>query len=81
MSAQEIPVNGKTSIDVTLAEASVGLDEVVVTAIGIRREKKALGYAVQDIAGDVVQKAAAPTIVADCRVRVPVFILTVQTAT
>ena len=63
MSAQEIPVNGKTSIDVTLAEASVGLDEVVVTAIGIRREKKALGYAVQDIAGDVVQKAAAPTIV------------------
>ena len=44
MSAQEIPLNGQTTINVTLAEEAVGLDEVVVTALGIRREKKALGY-------------------------------------
>lgn len=32
------------------------LEEVVVTALGIKREKKALGYAVQDIKGDQLQK-------------------------
>jgi len=42
---QDIPVNGRTTINVTLAETSQQLQEVVVTALGIRSEKKALGYA------------------------------------
>lgn len=54
MSAQEIPLNGQTSVNITLAEAAVGLDEVVVTALGIRREKKALGYSVQDVGTDAI---------------------------
>ncbi len=38
-------------------EADVlGLDEVVVTAFGISREKKALGYAVQDVKNDVIER-------------------------
>lgn len=42
-------VFGGQPIDVALAEETTGLDEVVVTALGIEREKKALGYAVQEV--------------------------------
>ena len=34
----------------------LGLDEVVVTALGITREKKALGYSVQEVLGDNISK-------------------------
>jgi TonB-linked SusC/RagA family outer membrane protein len=49
MQGQEILVNGKTTIDVTLNVLTVGMDEVVVTALGIKREKKALGYSVGEV--------------------------------
>ncbi len=54
MKTQEIPVAGKTAINVTMEEAIFGVDEVVVTALGIRREEKALGYSVQQVSGDVL---------------------------
>ena len=44
-------VSGKT-LEVTLKEDTEMLDEVVVTALGIKREEKALGYAVQKVSGD-----------------------------
>lgn len=46
---QEIPVQGRTSINVTLLASSLTVDEVVVTAMGISRERKALGYAMSTI--------------------------------
>ncbi len=49
--SQELKVNNRTLINVSLQENQQLLDEVVVTALGISREKKALGYAVQDIKG------------------------------
>ena len=39
-------------INVVLKSDAKALDEVVVTAMGISREKKALGYAVQDVKSD-----------------------------
>lgn len=39
-------------MEVRLSESSLSLDEVVVTALGIKREKKALGYAMQELKGD-----------------------------
>ena len=51
---EEIPIAGKTTIDVILDPEVVGLDEVVVTALGISRQKKSLGYAVQEVGGDAV---------------------------
>jgi TonB-linked SusC/RagA family outer membrane protein len=51
---QEIAVAGQKVINVTLKSDVVGLDEVVVTALGISREKKSLGYATQEIKGDAV---------------------------
>lgn len=53
----EVPVNGQTSLDVRLEVDAVGLNEVTVTALGISREKKALGYAVQEVKGDAIDKA------------------------
>jgi TonB-linked SusC/RagA family outer membrane protein len=41
---QQISVNGRTRIDVSLAEESKSLSTVVVTALGIKREAKTLGY-------------------------------------
>ncbi|RZS99943.1 SusC/RagA family TonB-linked outer membrane protein [Aquimarina brevivitae] len=49
---QEVVVGDSNSINITLAEDTAQLEEVVVTAQGIRREKKALGYAVATIASD-----------------------------
>ncbi|WP_266365100.1 SusC/RagA family TonB-linked outer membrane protein [Tellurirhabdus rosea] len=46
---QDVAIGNRTTIDVTLAEDASTLQEVVVTALGISREKKALNYAVQDI--------------------------------
>jgi len=49
-------INGRTTIDVVMSTAARGLDEVVVTALGISRDKKSLGYAVQEVNGDNVSK-------------------------
>jgi TonB-linked SusC/RagA family outer membrane protein len=46
---QEIVVGNQSSFNITLEESSFGLDEVVVTALGIKRSEKALGYSVQKV--------------------------------
>jgi TonB-linked SusC/RagA family outer membrane protein len=51
---QEIAVGNRTSIDVVMTEDVEQLSEVVVTALGIKREEKALGYAVQTVKGDAL---------------------------
>ena len=50
---QEVSINKKTTFSITLKEDSEMLSEVVVTALGIKREKKALGYAMQEVKTDV----------------------------
>jgi len=45
-------------ISITMNDASKALSEVVVTALGIKREKKSLTYATQQIGGDELTKAA-----------------------
>ena len=48
----EYTVGSNDVIDVTMATDTAQLDEVVVTALGISREKKSLGYAAEEVAGD-----------------------------
>lgn len=48
---REIKTNGSATLDVQLEEAG-SLSEVVVTALGIKKEKKVLGYSSQEIKGD-----------------------------
>ena len=56
-------VSGRTTIDVVMVTDMLGLDEVVVTALGITREKKALGYSVTDVKGDAVANTRETNIV------------------
>ena len=49
---QEYDTSGKTSADIALQPDSQNLEEVVVTALGIKKEKKRLGYAVQEVKGE-----------------------------
>ncbi|MDT0553572.1 SusC/RagA family TonB-linked outer membrane protein [Urechidicola vernalis] len=51
---QEIAVAGRSQIDVVLIAGSESLEEVTVTALGITRERKSLGYSVQEVKGDVL---------------------------
>ncbi|MBV7530703.1 SusC/RagA family TonB-linked outer membrane protein [Chitinophaga sp. sic0106] len=48
---QEIPVAGKSTLDVALQQTTANLGEVVVTALGIERKTRSLGYATQQIKG------------------------------
>ena len=57
MQRQEVPIKSGTLMNIALAPDAEVLDEVVVTAMGISREKKALGYAVSEVGGDEMIKA------------------------
>ena len=56
MQTQEVVI--KPNLRVVLKADAQKLDEVVVPAMGISREKKALGYAVQDVKSDALTRAA-----------------------
>lgn len=49
---QNVPVTSKTSYAIVLEETSQVMDEIVVTALGLKRSQKALGYAVQEVKSD-----------------------------
>ena len=54
----EKTVGSSNVIDVTLEEGGEVLDEIVVTAQGIKREKKALGYAVSEVNSEQLEQRA-----------------------
>lgn len=51
---KEVSVGNQKVIDVILAESAEALDEIVVTALGIRKEAKKLGYATSTISKELV---------------------------
>ncbi len=58
MLTRKIALEGKSVLDVVLESTSLQLDEVVVTALGVSREKKSLGYSIQEVDGDAVNGSA-----------------------
>ena len=52
MKSIEEPVNGRTSIHLKMKSEDVGLDEVVVTALGIKRGAKEIGYGMTEVKGE-----------------------------
>lgn len=62
MSTQEITIGDQTTINVVLEADVMQMDEVVVTALGISREKKSLGYSVQEASGEEMTRAANPSL-------------------
>ncbi|MBN2666234.1 MAG: SusC/RagA family TonB-linked outer membrane protein [Bacteroidales bacterium] len=63
MKSQEVAIGNRTVINAVLESDLVGLDEVVVTALGISRERKALGYAIQDVKSDELTKSAQSNVI------------------
>jgi TonB-linked SusC/RagA family outer membrane protein len=59
--SQEIEITG-TTLNVTLLEG-VDLEKVVVTALGVKRSEKALGYAIQEVSGDEIAGSNTPNFV------------------
>ena len=56
--SEEEPVNRRSQIDVALADDVASLEEVVVTALGVEREKKAIGYAVTELKGQEIAQSS-----------------------
>jgi len=54
MKSQEVMINNRTVIDIVIEAEFLEMDEVVVTALGITRDKKALGYSIQEISGEEI---------------------------
>ncbi|WP_417371071.1 SusC/RagA family TonB-linked outer membrane protein [Gelidibacter japonicus] len=59
---KEVTVTG-SNLNVTLAEDAATLDEVVITAMGISREKKSIGYSVQELKSEDLLKTPESNIV------------------
>lgn len=60
---QTVKVGDKTPLVISLIPDTNILNEVVVTALGIKRDKKMLGYAVQDVKGDALNTTGDPSVV------------------
>ncbi len=58
----EITIDGRTFIDIQLLPSIEELEGVVVTALGIKRSEKALGYAVQKVDGELVSDVKEPDV-------------------
>lgn len=58
-----VKVGDRTFFAIEMGESAQNLDEVVVTALGIKREKKMLGYAVQDIKADKLNTTGDPSVI------------------
>ena len=61
--SQTVAINNRSVVDVQLVEDSKSIDEVVVTALGIRRETKTLGYATATVNSDQISVNRTPNFV------------------
>lgn len=59
----EIAIEARSLIDVRMGESAEVLDEVVITAVGIERSQKALGYSAQEVTGEALVNAREANLV------------------
>jgi TonB-linked SusC/RagA family outer membrane protein len=62
MGTQERPIGSETQINVALAQDTRELSEVVVTALGIEKDTRSLGYATQQIKADQISQKSEPNV-------------------
>jgi TonB-linked SusC/RagA family outer membrane protein len=68
---KEVAVGNNTTVNVTLAMTDAALSEVVVTAMGIRRSEKALGYAVSKVDPNTLLQKSEPDVLKGLAGKVP----------
>ena len=61
--SQRMEIGGTDIFEVRLEDSGVDLGEVVVTALGVKREKKAIGYAVQDVKAEEIAETRSTNVV------------------
>ena len=67
---QEIDISGRTEINVVLDQGQL-LDEIVVTALGISRSEKSVGYSVSKVATESLREKAEPDLLKTLQGKVP----------
>lgn len=60
MTTREVEINNRNVIDVVLFPDVATLDEIVVTAVGIQRSRRSLGYAVSEVDSEMAIQKAEP---------------------
>lgn len=60
---QRVNIGGRTTVNVELMEDRAVLDEVVVTAMGITRDEKSLGYSTSVVSSEELTKAREPNVI------------------
>lgn len=59
---QEVQVGSQSTINVKLEAGAASLDEIVVTAQGIERDKRSLGYSTQEISSSLLSQKSEPNL-------------------
>lgn len=62
LKTQEVTIGSSNTINITMLEDAAVLDEVVVTALGISKEKKKVGYAIESVDAEVLEKSSETNI-------------------
>jgi len=57
--SQKIKAGVSGLLEVYMEEASIGIEEVIVTALGITRQEKSIGYSAQKVQGDVITQSVS----------------------
>ena len=61
--SQRVVIGNSTALSIILNSSDLALDEVVVTALGIKKEKKSVGYSVQDVKSEDILNSREPNVV------------------
>lgn len=68
---QEVSVSNLSHLEITLEESIETLQEAVVTALGIKREKRSLGYSVGNVSGEALTETPQPNVLTALTGKVP----------
>lgn len=77
--AKELIIGTQRELLITLVSGQQGLNEVVVTALGIKKEKQAVGYSIQEVKGPDLVKAREPNAISNLAGRVSGLTITPST--
>lgn len=71
LKTKELTIGEQAVMDIVLENDATQLGEVVVTAVGIERQTKALGYSVENVAGDKIAQRSEPDVLRSLQGKVP----------
>ena len=71
MKSQEAAINGRSVIDIQMETEVLEMDAVIVTAIGITRQAKALGYSVATVSDEQLEQKSEPDMLRNLQGKIP----------